>query len=139
MITILLYWVNFNNTKVFCQYFCIAIIFLLLPFLFNLVFLYLFKEEKMLGERILELRTAHNWTQVQLAQKLNVSKQAVSNWENNNILPSIEMLIKLSSIFSTTTDYLLALDDRDYIEVTGLTDVQLAHIKFIIDDLKNLK
>ena len=42
----------------------------------------------MLGERILELRTAHNWTQVQLAQKLNVSKQAVSNWENNNILPS---------------------------------------------------
>ena len=92
----------------------------------------------MLGERILELRTAHNWTQVQLAQKLNVSKQAVSNWENNNILPSIEMLIKLSSIFSTTTDYLLALDDRDYIEVTGLTDVQLAHIKFIIDDFKKL-
>ena len=93
----------------------------------------------MLGERILELRTAHNWTQVQLAQKLNVSKQAVSNWENNNILPSIEMLIKLSKIFSTSTDYLLSLDHRNYIEVTGLTDIQLAHIKFLIDDLKNLK
>lgn len=93
----------------------------------------------MLGERILELRAAHNWTQVQLAQKLNVSKQAVSNWENNNILPSIDMLVKLSKIFSTTTDYLLSLDERHYIEVTGLTDTQLAHIKFIIDDLKNLK
>lgn len=92
----------------------------------------------MLGERILELRNAHNWTQVQLAQKLNVSKQAVSNWENNNILPSIEMLVKLSFIFSTTTDYLLNLDDRDYLEVTGLTQIQLAHVKFIIDDLKNL-
>ena len=93
----------------------------------------------MLGERILELRTSHNWTQVQLAQKLNVSKQAVSNWENNNILPSIEMLIKLSKIFSTSTDYLLSLDHRSYVEVSGLSDVQLAHIKFIIDDLKNLK
>lgn len=93
----------------------------------------------MLGERIFELRTAHNWTQVQLAQKLNVSKQAVSNWENNNILPSIEMLIKLAKVFSTTTDYLLNLDDRNYIEVTGLTDTQLAHIKFLIDDLKNVK
>ena len=91
----------------------------------------------MLGERILKLRTAHNWTQVQLAQKLNVSKQAVSNWENDNILPSIEMLIRLSKIFSTTTDYLLSLDQRNYIEVTGLTDVQLAHIKFIVDDLRN--
>jgi len=91
----------------------------------------------MLGERILELRTAHNWTQVQLAQKLCVSKQAVSNWENNNILPSIEMLIRISKVFSTSTDYLLSIDNRKYIEVTGLTDTQMAHIKFIIDDLKN--
>lgn len=89
----------------------------------------------MFGNRISELRIAHNWTQVQLAQKLNVSKQTVSNWENNNILPSVEMLIKLSRIFSTTTDNLLALDNRSYIEVTGLTDIQKAHIKQLIDDL----
>ena len=93
----------------------------------------------MLGEQIHALRTARNLSQVQLADRLGVTKQSVSNWENNNILPSIEMLVKLSKIFSTTTDYLLSLDDRNYIEVTGLTDVQLAHIKFIIDDLKQLK
>lgn len=90
----------------------------------------------MLGERISELRIAHNWTQVQLARKVCVSKQAVSNWENNNILPSIEMLVRLSKVFSISTDYLLALDDRTFIEVTGLTDVQKAHIKLLIDDLK---
>ncbi len=89
----------------------------------------------MFGNRISQLRIAHNWTQVQLAQMLNVSKQTVSNWENNNILPSVEMLIKLSKIFSTSTDYLLSLDERNYIEVTGLTDIQIAHIKQIIDDL----
>ena len=89
----------------------------------------------MLGERILELRTAHNWTQVQLAQKLNVSKQAVSNWENNNILPSVEMLINIASFFSVTTDYLLELDNRNYLETTGLSSEQLAHIQNIINDI----
>ena len=61
----------------------------------------------MFGERIKKLRTAHNLSQVQLADELNVSKQTVSNWENNNILPSIEMLLKISRFFSASTDYLL--------------------------------
>ena len=39
------------------------------------------------------------YTQVSLAQKLNVSKQAVSNWENGNIQPSIDMLIRLADRF----------------------------------------
>ncbi len=95
----------------------------------------------MLGEVIKKLRTAHNLSQVQLANGLNVSKQTVSNWENNNILPSIEMLVKTAQFFSVSTDYLLELNDRQYIEVTGLTEIQLAHIQQIIQDLseKNKK
>lgn len=89
----------------------------------------------MFGNRISELRISHNWTQVQLAQKLNISKQTVSNWENNNILPSVEMLVKLAKIFSTSTDYLLSLDNRSYLEVSGLTEIQKVHIQQIIDDL----
>lgn len=89
----------------------------------------------MFGHRIEKLRTSYNWTQVQLAQKLNVSKQTISNWENNNILPSVEMLIKISNIFSVSTDYLLSLDDREYIETTGLTDIQKTHIQQLINDL----
>lgn len=92
----------------------------------------------MLGNRIAELRIARNWTQVQLAQKLHVSKQTVSNWENNNILPSIELLIRIASLFSVSTDYLLALDNRDFIEVSGLTDIQKTHIQQIIDDFIKL-
>ena len=95
----------------------------------------------MLGEVIKKLRTAHNLSQVQLTNGLNVSKQTVSNWENNNILPSIEMLVKTAQFFSVSTDYLLELNDRQYIEVTGLTEIQLAHIQQIIQDLseKNKK
>ena len=93
----------------------------------------------MFGEIIKKTRIAHNLSQVQLARELNVSKQTVSNWENNNILPSIEMLIKISQFFSLSTDYLLELDNRDYIEVTGLTETQLAHIQQIIHDIVKAK
>ena len=89
----------------------------------------------MFGEIIKKMRTAHNLNQVQLANALNVSKQTVSNWENNNIQPSIDMLVKISRFFSVSTDYLLELDDRHYIEVTNLTEIQLAHVQQVINDI----
>lgn len=93
----------------------------------------------MFGDRIKSLRLSYNYSQVQLASQLKVSKQTVSNWENNNILPSIEMLVKIAIAFSVSTDYLLELDDRRYIEVTGLTDTQLSHVQQIIDDITDEK
>ena len=89
----------------------------------------------MFGDKVKSLRLSHNLSQVQLAEQLSVSKQTISNWENNNILPSIEMLISISEYFSVSTDYLLELNERKYIEVTGLSDVQLAHIQQIICDI----
>lgn len=89
----------------------------------------------MLGDIIKKLRNSNNLNQIQVARALNVSKQTVSNWENNNILPSVEMLMKIAQFFSVSTDYLLELDTRKYIEVSGLTDTQLAHIQQIITDI----
>lgn len=91
----------------------------------------------MFGDIVKNLRLSYNLNQVQFASALNVSKQTVSNWENNNILPSIDMLIKISQFFSVSTDYLLELDNRHYIEVTGLTPKQLGHIQQIICDIIN--
>ena len=89
----------------------------------------------MFGDVIKSLRVSHNISQVQLASELHVSKQTISNWENNNILPSIEMLVKIAAFFSVSADYLLELDQRKYIEVSGLTDQELAHIQQIISDI----
>lgn len=89
-----------------------------------------------LNERIKQLRLERGLSQVDLARKLSVSKQSVSNWENDNILPSIEMLVKLSHLFSVSTDFLLGEDDRLYIEITGLNSTQLTHIQQIIDDIR---
>ena len=91
----------------------------------------------MIGETIRELRDSFNISQVELAKNLGVTKQCVSNWENDNILPSIDMLIKISKFFNVTTDYLLGLKDATTINVDGLTLSEIAHIKLLIDDLKS--
>ena len=90
----------------------------------------------MLSKRIYELRMSFNWTQVQLAQKLGVTKQTVSNWENDNIQPSIDMLVKISKIFNVSTDYLLGLTPTNSINVDGLPTEFVSHIVQIIDDYR---
>ena len=93
----------------------------------------------MFSETLKKLRLSHNLNQVQLAQKLNVSKQAISNWENNNIQPSIDILIKIADIFSVSTDYLLGRDQQTSLVVSGLTPTQQAHIQQIINDILEAK
>ena len=90
----------------------------------------------MLGQRINELRRARGWNQVELANHLNVTKQTISNWENDNIQPSIEMLVRLSGIFGVSTDYLLGLDDIPRLNVEGLPNEVVAHVLLLIDDFK---
>lgn len=89
----------------------------------------------MFDEVIRDLRMNRGLNQVELAKDLFVTKQCVSNWENGNIVPSVEMLIKIARYFSVSTDYLLGLDDRRYIETTGLTEKQITHIQQIIEDI----
>ncbi len=89
----------------------------------------------MLGEQIRRFRQVAGKSQVRMAQDLGVTKQCISNWENNNILPSVDMLIKLAKYFSVSTDCLLGLDDRQTLDVTGLTDEQVCHIRQIIGDI----
>ncbi len=93
----------------------------------------------MLNEQIRELRNIHGISQIQLANKLGVTKQSVSNWENDNILPSIEMLVKIANFFEVSTDYLLGLDKKRTLDVENLTEIQISHIQLIVDDLRNAK
>lgn len=59
------------------------------------------------GEQIRKLRTERNMTQEQFAQELHVTRQAVSNWENNRNLPDLEMLLNMSQTFHISLDELM--------------------------------
>lgn len=91
----------------------------------------------MLNEKIKELRKAKKVSQVEMASALGLTKQCVSNWENDNIQPSIEMLVKIADYFGVTTDYLLCRSETDIINVEGLTPVEISHIRDIVADLRN--
>ena len=91
----------------------------------------------MFSSRIKELRASMGMNQVDFAKKLNVTKQSVSNWENGNIQPSIDMLVKIATIFSVSADYLLGLDKRSTIDVSNLNEKQKSHIQSIVDDIRN--
>ena len=53
----------------------------------------------MLGNRIKEIRLAFGWSQVELARRLNISKQTVSNWENGYAEPEEDLLPDIASFF----------------------------------------
>lgn len=60
-----------------------------------------------LGEKITKLRTEHNLSQGDLAEKINVSRQSISKWETGNSIPDLDKLIYLSELFCVTLDELV--------------------------------
>ena len=60
-----------------------------------------------LGERLYTLRTKHEMSQGDLAEKLDVSRQTISKWENNMSIPELDKIISLSNVFGVSVDYLV--------------------------------
>lgn len=65
-----------------------------------------------MGDRIKRLRQERNWSQGQLAQRLNIHQKQISGYERNVHIPSVEVLIRLAELLDVSLDY-LAFDDRD--------------------------
>lgn len=60
-----------------------------------------------LSDKIIQLRKSNGWSQEGLAEKLNVSRQAISRWEGATAQPDATNILQLSKLFGVTTDYLL--------------------------------
>jgi len=73
-----------------------------------------------LSEKLKKYRKIFNLSQEQLAEKLNVSRQVVTKWENENGIPEISNLKALSNLFDVSIDYLL--DDEKIIEYPVLKE-----------------
>lgn len=91
----------------------------------------------MFEERIKELRLSLGLNQIQFGRKLFITKQCISNWENGNIQPSIDMLIKICTTFHVSADYLLGLTNDCSLDVSGLTAEQILHIQNVVNDIRN--
>lgn len=90
-----------------------------------------------LNENIRQLRLQLGINQVEFAARIGVTKQCVSNWESDNVLPSIEMLTRLADFFGVSTDQLLGRERLSTLDTTGLSVEQIAHLRLLIGDLRH--
>lgn len=65
-----------------------------------------------IGQKIYELRTTHNLSQGELAEKLDVSRQSVSKWETDAAIPDLDKLMKLCDLFGVTLDELVGRENE---------------------------
>lgn len=64
------------------------------------------------SDQIKQLRKENHLTQEEMAQKLSVTRQAISNWENDRNLPDLEMLIMIREVFNISLDQLILAEDK---------------------------
>ena len=88
--------------------------------------------------KLKKLRQSKNYSQQALADKLSVTKSLISSYEQDLRLPSLDMLIKISTEFGVSTDYLLNLDRQKTINVEKLTDEQIAIISDTVNEFIKL-
>ncbi len=104
-------------------------------------------------KRVRDIREDADMTQAQVADLLFVNRRTYSCYETGRHMMPTEILSNLADLFNTSVDYLIGRTDvkRPYpksknptvstktIDVTGLTDEQIQHIKSFIGDLKKLQ
>lgn len=71
-----------------------------------------------LADKIIKLRKKNGWSQEELADKINVSRQTVSKWESSTAVPSLNKILQLGKLFGVTSDYLLKdeIDEEEIID-----------------------
>ena len=83
-----------------------------------------------LSDKIIKYRKSNGWSQEEFAEKLNVSRQTISRWENGTALPDAQNILHISKLFNITTDYLLN-DDYD-------SDRDIPVVKTVTKETENL-
>ncbi len=70
------------------------------------------------ADKLIELRRKSGWTQEELSEKMDVSRQSIAKWEGAQSIPELSKIIKLSELFGVSTDYLL----KDSMETVELVE-----------------
>ncbi len=89
-----------------------------------------------LSENIKKLRHQKNLTQTQLAQRLGVALSTIASYENQDRMPSIPMLVKLSYEFNVTIEYLLGVNKNKTLDVSDLSDEQILALNSVIEQFR---
>lgn len=85
-----------------------------------------------LYEKIKNLRVHSGMSQVQLAERLGITKSAVNAWEMGTNSPSLSYIIRLAQVFGVSTDYLLGVNERLTVDISDLDELQKQAVTLMI-------
>lgn len=88
---------------------------------------------KEFAENLKNLRTKKGLTQTQLADRLWLNKSIISAYENEQRMPSLDVLVKISYEFNVSIEYLLGIEKNKTIDISDLTDEQISAINNLIE------
>lgn len=88
------------------------------------------------GNTLKTIRLKKNMTQAQLAQKLGLTKSVISAYETGLRLPSYDTLIHIAKIYNVSTDYLLGLEHKQEIDLSGLSQEETDALLNLINAMK---
>lgn len=91
------------------------------------------------GEKLKMLRTGQKMTQQALADRIGVAKSVVSYYESGERYPSYDVLVRIAHVFHTTTDYLLDIKRERVIDVSELSEDDIAVVTSVVEALKRKK
>lgn len=88
------------------------------------------------GYTLKTLRIQGNMTQSQLAERLGLTKSVISAYETGVRMPSYDVLIHIARIFKVSTDYLLGMENKQDIDLSGLTPDEIDALLQLIQAMK---
>jgi len=89
------------------------------------------------ADKIKALREAKGWTQAELSRRLGITRNGVNSWEQGLSMPSPSCLVDLARVLSVSTDYLLGIETSASINVSGLSERDVALLAELADRLRN--
>lgn len=89
------------------------------------------------GNTLKTLRLHEEMTQAQLSQKLGLTKSVISAYETGLRLPSYDVLIHIAQIFKVSTDYLLGVEQKDSLDLSGLMQNEKSALLALIKAMKS--
>ena len=95
--------------------------------------------EKYVCNLLKNLRKDAGLTQKELADKVGGTNSTISFYEQEERSPSVDMIIRLSKIFNVSVDYLLGIDQKRNINLSGLKEEDIQLIQCMVEHLKNKK
>ena len=90
-----------------------------------------------LSTKLRALRKKYNYTQECLARELGVTKSVISAYEKGIRMPSYDILVHMAELFNVSTDYLLGLEKKNILDLSGLTEKEIYAVRALVDAMKS--